>query len=645
MLSTHSWYCSLKKSVVNHTLVLFIIAALILLSTLLTARSDYASLSSGTLNLSAPLTSGTSMPKDEVPCSLVSNDAGKSIFVAGFTSSASAGGNDVFLVKVTQKLNTFPGMGSYYMDSIAWQKTYGGSQDDVGKCIIQSNDGNFVIAGQTRSYGAGGSDVYLLKVDGDGNMLWNKTYGTPQDDGANSIVQSLEEDYLIAGYIHLPSGSQNAWLMKMDSQGQQLWNQTYAALSINSIMSTNEGGYVLAAENPTAFELIKVDSNGQTQFDKTYSFSGVGESECAIQTGDGGYAIAGYTTNGAGANSSRLIKTDASGIVQWDRTYPGLGAYSLIQTLEGGYALTGDRAFLLITDSSGNVLWNLNYDGLSEDNLHFTRAYDISEPAAYQFLMVETQQSYGMILTGLDAQMTRVTLRNGDTTAPKITVLSPQNTIYTSSNLPLTYYVDKPTVWMAYSVDKGKNITISGNTTITLPDGQHNMTLYAADTNYNNGASNVVYFSNFAVDTIPIDIRVTSIQKDDTFNTKDIPLNFTTQKQVTWTSYSLDGQANVTTPQNTVLSGLTPGPHTITVYGQDAIGLIEGSEVITFSISEQPIPELPTIAIPVIAIAALSIFLVLTKKRTISNIPPHGDNNNNTCRDTASLAETLKIAE
>jgi hypothetical protein len=244
--------------------------------------------------------------------------------------------------------------------------------------------------------------------------------------------------------------------------------------------------------------------------------------------------------------------------------------------------------------------------------LQFTRAFDIHEPALNQFLLTGTQQSYGQILKGLDGFMTRVSLRNGDTTAPKITVLSPENKIYTISSLPLICTVDKSTIWMAYQIDNGRNVTISGNTTLTLPDGPHNMTVYAADANYNNGASNIVFFSNFAVDTIPINVTVTSIQNT-TYNSKDVPLSFTVGKAVSWTAYSLDGQANLTSTQNTTLTGLSSGTHTLTVYAQDSIGLIEASDTIKFAVAEESIPEFPNVLIAVFALMIISGTIIMLK--------------------------------
>jgi hypothetical protein len=537
-----------------------------------------APLSSGTLNLSAAYGSA-----DDIPYSLVTSIGSNAVYLAGSTKSFGAGGSDVWLIKVSQRLNIFPGMGSYYLDSIEWRKTFGGIQDDEARGIIQSGDSNYVMAGQTKSYGAGGFDMYLVKVDPEGNLLWNLTYGSALDDGANCVAQAADGGYVLAGHTSLTNESQSSWLVKTDTFGKLEWSQEYPGLDFNSISSTSDGGYVLATKCANAFELIKLDSSFEMQWNQIYNASNAAESRCAVQTTDGGYAVAGWTNSGANTFSTWLIRTDTSGNIIWDRTYGGLGAYSVIQTSDGGYALTGDRAFLLITDSLGNIQWQRNYDALSEDNLQFTRAYSLAQASIDSFIMASTQQSYGQVKTGLDGQMVRVALRYGNVAPPKIIVFSPENKIYTSPNVPLSCYVDKPTVWMAYQIDNGLNVTISGNTTISLPDGRHNMTVYAADGDYNNGASNTVYFSTFAVDTVPINVAVTSSQNS-SYTSADVPLSFTVDKAISWAAYSLDGNENITLTENSTLTGVSEGNHTLTVYAQDTLGLVGASDPTYFGV-------------------------------------------------------------
>jgi hypothetical protein len=173
--------------------------------------------------------------------------------------------------------------------------------------------------------------------------------------------------------------------------------------------------------------------------------------------------------------------------------------------------------------------------------------------------------------------------------------------------VPLIYTVDKTAIWTAYQIDNGRNVTVSGNTTITLSDGNHNMTVYAADADYNNGASKTVFFSNFAVDTVPINVQVSTI-RNTTYTSNDVPLSFTVDKSVSWAAYSLDGQANTTLSQNTTLTGLSLGSHTLTVYAQDTLGLVEASDPISFVVATNTIPEFQ----PWTILLSLALLLIAT---------------------------------
>jgi hypothetical protein len=573
-----------RRFVVSFLVLVFITAPYLTMS--LSVEADYVPQSSSTLNLSSEF--GVSWAGDDVAYAITPIDGENSTMLAGYTTSFGAGGSDVWLVKVTNTLNFLDGEPWYYRDRIDWRKTYGGAQDDGGKSLVQAGDGGYVIAGYTESYGAGRFDMYLIKVDSDGNLLWDRTYGGSQADGANCIVHAGDNGYVIAGYTASGVTSQSSWLVKTDSSGWMQFNRTVPGLEVTSIVSTEDGGYVLATRCFAGFGLVKLDSSCQVEWNQTYAASNNSAVESAIQTSDGGYAIAGWENSSETSTSTLLIKTDSYGNIQWQKTYAGLGAYALIQTSSGGYALTGDRAFLMITDSSGNVQWNRNYDALSEDNLHFTRNYYVVEVNSTQFVMAGTQQSYGQILRGLDGRMIRVTLRYvEDTTPPKITVLSPENKIYVTEDVPLIFTINKPPIWMAYQIDNGLNVTISGNTTITLLDGWHNITLYAADADWNNGASETVHFSKFAVDTVPLNVQVHSIQNT-TYSTRDLPLTFTVDKPVSWSAYSLDEQTNVTVSQNTTLTGIPEGAHTLRVYAQDTIGLIEASNSLSFVVDDTP---------------------------------------------------------
>jgi hypothetical protein len=129
-----------------------------------------------------------------------------------------------------------------------------------------------------------------------------------------------------------------------------------------------------------------------------------------VQSSDGGYAVTGWLMDQTGNNSTWLLKTDSTGILQWSKTYVGLGAYCIVQTNGGGYALTGDRVFLIVTDSAGNVLWNRTYDSLSDPNIAFTRGYGLIQPATNQYVIAMVQASYGQISRGLQTYVVSISV-------------------------------------------------------------------------------------------------------------------------------------------------------------------------------------------------------------------------------------------
>jgi hypothetical protein len=439
--------------------------------------------------------------QDDVTYSIAQTADGGYV-LAGYTKSYGAGGSDIWLIKTTSY--SFP-LGNVPYYTTQWNRTYGGPQDDGAKCVIQTGDGGYALAGYTNSSGAGGYDMWLVKTDVNGTMQWNVTYGGPQDDMANSIIQTSDGGYILAGYTSvLDAQSRSTWLVKTDPTGNVEWNGTYPGQGANSMIQTDDGGYALALEYSYAFGLAKINSTGQLQWNQTYvGPSDMATSESVFQTNDGGYAIAGWTNNsGTGFYGAWLVKTDASGNVEWNKAYAGPGVYSIIQTSDGGYAMAGDRACLILTDSSGNVEWNRNYDGQTGDNVHFARAYSLIQTGPSDFRMTGAQEmlhaeTFGMTAWANDGILVRVTL-NTDSTPPTITILSPEsNKTYAPDSIPLTFYVSNSTVWIGYRLDNGLNVTIAGNTTLpTLPEGQHNITVFASDTSYNAGASDTVYFSS-----------------------------------------------------------------------------------------------------------------------------------------------------
>jgi len=236
-----------------------------------------------------------------------------------------------------------------------WTRTYGGSMSDWAYSVQQTTDGGYIIAGFTYSFGAGNSDCYLVKTNADGDTLWTRTYGGSFNDEAYSVQQTTDGGYIIAGRTgSFGAGYSDIYLVKTDAGGDTLWTRTYGGWSndeAHSIQQTTDGGYISAGytgsfgAGNSDFYLMKTDANGDTLWTRTWGDSEQDEAFSVQQTTDGGYIIAGRTESfGAGSNDIYLVKTDAGGNTLWTRTYGGSNyeyAYSVQQTTDGGYIIAG----------------------------------------------------------------------------------------------------------------------------------------------------------------------------------------------------------------------------------------------------------------------------------------------------------------
>jgi hypothetical protein len=316
--------------------------------------------------------------------------------LAGYTESYGAGSFDFWLVKTCVEMNLehqryLGGSNLIY----GWSRTYGGAGYDVTWSVVQTGDGGYALAGWTDSYGVGGRDFWLVKTDAVGNMQWNNTYGLhANDEYACSVVQTGDGGYALVGYtFSYGAGYSDFWLVKTDASGTAQWVKTYGGTGYDyglSVVQTMDGGYALAGRTNSYgagdydFWLVKTDSAGTALWNKTYGGTSHDGTWSMIQTVDGGYALAGQTFSfGAGDSDFWLVKTDSAGTMQWDKTYGGAGweggAQSMIQTVDGGYALAGETTsygdvhgdfWLVKTDSAGNCQWNKTYAGANEDDAH-----------------------------------------------------------------------------------------------------------------------------------------------------------------------------------------------------------------------------------------------------------------------------------
>ncbi len=266
--------------------------------------------------------------------------------------SSGPGYNDANLVKLDPSGN------------LVWSKTFGGTSTDRSYCVIRTSDGGYALAGSTRSFGAGSDDMYLVKTDSAGNLLWFKTFGGTSSDWAKCVIQAIDGGYVLLG--HTDEGSSGIYLVKTDSNGNLLWSKTFGDdwyYFGHCVKQTTDGGYILSGFVDTGgIYIVKLDRNDSVVWEKLIHEASGGYS--IEQTPDGGYIVAGEMNQPFDA-SSCLVKLDSSGNFEWSKNYgehDHANLTSVFNAPGGGYIIGGSqylvpsyRAVVIKTDSLGNA--------------------------------------------------------------------------------------------------------------------------------------------------------------------------------------------------------------------------------------------------------------------------------------------------
>ena len=280
-----------------------------------------------------------------------------------------------------------------------WNRTFGGSSDDVGSYVQQTNDSGYIIAGYTSSYGADApyswlikvqsrGDIWLIKTDLDGNKEWDRTFGGLGKDLGFCVQKTKDGGFIITG------GKKSFWvlvnyavcLIKTDPEGKEEWEKTFEGSGEGvgfSTQQTTDGGYIIAGYTTYSGGqkawLIKTDPNGDKVWDVALGWKDT-EAASVQQTTDGGYILTGYTTSfGAGKEDILLAKTNSRGAVEWVKYFGGpntdLGL-AVQETKDGGYIITGytesfgagkGDVWLIKTNSTGFKEWDRTFGGPNYD--------------------------------------------------------------------------------------------------------------------------------------------------------------------------------------------------------------------------------------------------------------------------------------
>ena len=284
-----------------------------------------------------------------------------------------------------------------------WRTALGGDSDEFAHAVALSDGGGYVIAGETRSYGSGSKDGWLVKLDASGEQVWAQTLGGRNADVFYAIQKTSDGGFILAGETHSegtasPSQS-DFWLVKTDSEGQVKWEKSYGNSErplpssteptsdvAYAVRETRNGSFILAGSSAgssgTAVWLLRVDPEGKLLWSRNPGVASGAVAYDVVQSPDGGFVIAGSAISGSMGSQALLIKTDTAGNTDWTISFGDQyneEARSLVLTNDGGYALGGftwsvgsgqSDYWLIKTNGDGTQQWQRSFGGLSRDSAH-----------------------------------------------------------------------------------------------------------------------------------------------------------------------------------------------------------------------------------------------------------------------------------
>ena len=309
-----------------------------------------------------------------------------------------------------------------------WAKTYGGGENEFAKSVQQTSDGGYIVAGYSNTYGAGNFDGWVVKLDADGNIVWQKTYGGLQSDLFYSVHQTSDGGYIIGGQTSsFVAGSTDIWILKLASDGAVEWQKTYGGAQneyVADVRQTSDiGGYVVAGTtcsfgkgNCNAW-ILKLNQDGSIAWQKTYGGTGWEYAYSIRQTSDGGYIMAGETYSFSDDRGDAwIVKLDDAGTVEWEKRYGVLGTQDYVLsaqlTSDGGYIAAGmtksfgasqGDAWVIKLNSDGTVAWEKRYGDNSDEYAYFVR--EVEAPGS-GYIVAGRTNSFGQ--GGYDAWLLKL---------------------------------------------------------------------------------------------------------------------------------------------------------------------------------------------------------------------------------------------
>ena len=317
-----------------------------------------------------------------------------------------------------------------FLGEIEWVKGFGGSDEETAQSVIRTGDGGYAILGYSKSTDGDlafkstpVNDYWVLKLDEDGNLLWNKTYGGTKDDRGQAIIQTSDGGYAVTGYAMSDDGDGSSnqgfhdnWILKLDESGAIEWEKSFGFSGHDhsyDLVQTVDGGFFFAGflditaalddgtyykgnfltrHGVGEFWGTKIDANGNLEWRSYYGGTNNDRAHAVVEADDGGFVMAGFSesddydiSNTKGSYDFWVIKLTATGELLWERSFGGSGieiAYDIAKTDDGAYVVTGNTfstdkdislnhgesdIWLIKIDDNGNLLWEKTFGGSQFD--------------------------------------------------------------------------------------------------------------------------------------------------------------------------------------------------------------------------------------------------------------------------------------
>lgn len=323
-----------------------------------------------------------------------------------------------------------PASETAFLGEVVWIKTFGGSGEETAQAIISTTDGGYAVLGFTNSTDGDVqnktnpvNDYWLLKFDTHGGLQWNKTYGGSKDDRGQSLAQTIDGGYALTGYAmsddgdgSLNNGFHDNWVLKVDGQGELEWEKSFGFSGHDhsyDIITTEDQGFFftgflditsaradgntekngsLTRHGVGEFWGTKIDENGELQWRGYFGGTNNDRSHAVVEAEDGGFVMAGFTesddfdiSNAQGSYDFWMVKVDGNGNLLWERSFGGSGieiSYDIAKTLDGSYVITGNTFstdgdvskingesdfWLVKVNDTGSIVWEQTYGGSGFD--------------------------------------------------------------------------------------------------------------------------------------------------------------------------------------------------------------------------------------------------------------------------------------